>query len=223
MRTGQQLQLDEPSQKMLTINTHKGLYQPKRIMFGIHAASGIFQREMDKRLSGIPYTVVRVDDILVSGANDAEHLKNLEQVMTVLRDNGLRLNQGKCVFMQPEVCYLGFNISREGVRVLPDKIKAIVDAPSPRDVTQVKSWLGAVNYYHRHMPNMSSDMEPLHRLLRKGQEWKWGAEQEAAFCRAKELLTKAPLLVHFDATLPIKLHCDASSYGLGARPYSSIF
>ena len=65
------------------------------------------------------------------------------------------------------------------------------------------------------MPNLSSEMEPLHHLLRKGQDWNWGSEQEAAFRQAKGLLTKAPLLVHFDATLPIKLHCDASSYGLG--------
>ena len=65
-----QLELDENSQEYLTVNTHKGLFRPTRLMFGVHSASGVFQREIEKRLSGIPGTAVRVDDILITGGND---------------------------------------------------------------------------------------------------------------------------------------------------------
>ncbi len=137
----QQLVLDQESQEYLTINTHKGLYKPTRLQFGVHSAAGIFQREMEKRLSHVPFTTVRVDDILISGRNDDEHLKNLTEVLQILSVNGLRLKRKKCVFMAPEVTYLGFRINREGVLPVDEKIKPILEAPAPHNVTQLKSFL----------------------------------------------------------------------------------
>ena len=212
----QQLLLDEQSQECLTINTHKGLYKPTRLQFGVHSAAGIFQREMEKRLSHVPFTTVRVDDILISGRNDAEHLKNLTDVFQILSANGLRLKQKKCTFMAPEVTYLGFRINKEGVSPVNEKIKPILEAPAPENVTQLKSFLGMLNYYHRHIPNMADILEPLHCLLRKNCTWNWGEQQEQAFKKAKELLTSSTLLVHYDPNKQIILSCDASPYGLGA-------
>ena len=77
----QQLLLDNESSEYLTVNTHRGLFQSTRLQFGVHSASGFFQREMEKRLSHIPFTSVHVDDILVSGRSDAEHLSNLKAVL----------------------------------------------------------------------------------------------------------------------------------------------
>ena len=118
----QQLRVSESAAAILTINTHKGLFRPCRLMFGVHSAGSIFQREIEKRLSGIPYTIVRVDDILISGRNDREHLENVSRVLEVLHKNGLRLKESKCFFMKDEVTYLGFKINREGVHVLQDKV-----------------------------------------------------------------------------------------------------
>ena len=101
----QQLKLSKESRELLTINTHKGLYQPDRLQFGVHSATGIFQREMDKRLSGIPFVKVRVDDILVSGKDDQDHLKNLYAVFDKLNEAGLTVNGSKCAFLQKEVTY----------------------------------------------------------------------------------------------------------------------
>ena len=212
----QQLVLDQESQECLTINTHKGLYKPTRLQFGVHSAAGIFQREMEKRLSHVPFTTVRVDDILISGRNDDEHLKNLTEVLQILSVNGLRLKRKKCVFMAPEVTYLGFRINREGVSPVDEKIKPILEAPAPQNVTQLKSFLGMLNYYHRHIPNMAEVLEPLHCLLRKNSSWKWSEQQDRAFQKTKELLTSSALLVHYDPNKPILLSCDASPYGLGA-------
>ena len=99
----QQLVLSPGSRELLTINTHKGLFQPTRLQFGVHSASGIFQRELENRLATIPFVKIRSDHILVSGKNSKEHLVNLEKVLKILHDSGLKLKLSKCSFIQPEV------------------------------------------------------------------------------------------------------------------------
>ena len=212
----QQLIMKEESQKVCTVNTHRGLFQPTRLQFGIHSAAGIFQREMERRLAAVPGTIVRVDDILVTGGNDQEHLQNLELVLKVMEENGLRLKESKCTFFADEVVYLGFKISRNGVETVEEKIRPVLDAPIPTTTTQLKSFLGMLQYYHRHLPNLASILEPLHELLRKGQKWTWGASQQRAFQAAKEKLSSSELLVHYDPHKEMILAVDASPYGVGA-------
>ena len=95
----QQLLLSEDSKELLTVNTHKGLFQLNRLQYGVHSAAGIFQREMEKRLIGIPFIIVRMDDILVSGKSDEEHLQNLEKVIAILHKHGIKLKKAKCIFV----------------------------------------------------------------------------------------------------------------------------
>ena len=153
----QQLELDEETQELLTVNTHCRLYRTTRLQFGVHSATGIFQREMDKRLKDIPFCKVCVDDILISGHDDASHLKNLQSVFTALDKAGLKLKRSKCKFLLLEVTYLGFKINKEATAPLPEKVTAMTKAPkTPRNVTELKAFLGAVNYYHSHLPNLSS-------------------------------------------------------------------
>ena len=167
----QQLRLDEESQKYCAINTHRGLFQLTRLQYGIHAAAGIFQREMECRLTAVPHTVVRVDDILITCMDDEEHFANLAMVLRVLQENGLRLKKSKCTFFSAEVVDLGFKISKQGVETVEGKVKPVLEVPSPKDKTQLKSFLGMLQYYHRHLPNLSLVLEPLHKLLRKNTEW----------------------------------------------------
>ena len=100
----QQILLEDESKKYTTINTHKGLFQYNRLPYGVSSSPGIFQRTMENLLQGISFVVVRVDDILVSGSNDEEHLENLEEVLKRLSEHGLRLKK-KCAFMVNEVVY----------------------------------------------------------------------------------------------------------------------
>ena len=118
--------------------------------------------------------------------------------------------------MAPEVTYIGFKVSKDGVAPVNEKTDAIIKAPTPKDVTQVKSFLGMVNYYHRHLPNLADTLEPLHKLLRKPGSWHWGRPQQVAFEETKSLLSSADLLVHYDPNRKLILSCDASPYGLGA-------
>ena len=212
----QQLQLDHESKRYTTINTHKGLFQYNRLPYGISSAPGIFQRNMENLLQNISYVIVREDDILVSGAKDGDHLKNLEEVFKRLPKAGLRLKKGKCVFMEPQVTYLGHSVSKEGIQPMEDKVEAITNAPPPRNVSELKSYLGMINYYQKFLPNLSSVLALLHRLLNSKTHWHWGKDQQQAFEQSKSFLKSSRLLVHYDDKKELILACDASENGLGA-------
>ncbi|MDD9818931.1 MAG: RNase H-like domain-containing protein, partial [Gammaproteobacteria bacterium] len=212
----QQILLDEESKSYVVINTHKGLFRYNRLPFGVSSAPGIFQRVMEGLLSGIPGVVVYIDDILVTGKTTADHLAALDEVLTRLEKAGLHLKRKKCFLMQPSVTYLGHLIDAQGLHPLPDKVRAVQEAPPPRSVAQLKSYLGLLTYYSKFLPNLSSTLSPLYRLLRQSTCWCWTPKEQEAFEASKQLLTSAPLLVHFNPELEITLSCDASPYGLGA-------
>ena len=212
----QQIPLDEDSKNSVTINTHKGLYQYNRLPFGVHSAPAIFQRAMEGLLRDIPSTVVYLDDILVTGKTEVEHLENLEAVLTRLEDEGLTLKKPKCQFFLEEVEYLGHKISAAGLQPSDRKIQAIIDAPQPQDVTQVRAFLGMVNYYGKFLDHLSTRLTPLYRLLKKNIRWTWGPAEKEAFELVKSQLAQSPILEHYDPAKRLSLSTDASPYGVGA-------
>ena len=211
-----QFPLDEESQKLCTINTHRGLLQYTRLPFGVSPAVGVFQRRMESLLQGIPGTVCFLDGIIVTGGNDQAHLTSLEQILQKLDNCGLKCKLEKCRFMQDSVDYLGHKVGALGLHPLDTKVAAITRAPSPTNVTQLRSFLGMVNYYGKFLPNLATVLAPLHLLLRRGHRWIWGHAQSTAFTECKRLLTSVPVLAHFSGDKELTLECDASPYGLGA-------
>ena len=210
-----QVEMTPESQKLATINTSKGLYSFVRLAYGIHSAPGIFQRIMTTLLAGIPHVAVFIDDVLVGGRTLNEHDQALREVLRRMNDAGLRLNKTKCSFRVDQVTYLGYKVSGRGVQPTTDKQRAILEAPAPRDLTQLRAWLGLLNYYSKFLKGASSVLAPLYRLLRKGQKWTWGGEQDAAFSTAKRLILDPPCIAHFNPDRDTVLACDASPYGLG--------
>ena len=211
-----QLELEEESKKFVVINTHRELYQYNRLPFGIVSAPGVFQRVMENLVQGIPGVLVYLDDILITGATDKDHLKPLGEVLHRFEEAGLRLRKDKCVFKDSSVTYLGHRSDAEGVHPTPEKIEAIERAPNPSNVTQLKSYLGLLKYYNRFLPNLTSSLLPLYRLLKKNARWHWTQREEESFQASKKLLTSAEVLVHFDPNLELLLSCDASAYGVWA-------
>ncbi len=212
----QQVPLTEDSRKYTTINTHKGLFQYNRLPFGVASAPGIFQRTVENLLQGIPDVCVYLDDILITGPTDDAHLETLDKVLKRLDEAGVRLKQSKCEFMLPSVEYLGHRISASGLQPTDSKVKALKEAPVPTNTTQLKSFLGLLNYYGKFVPNLSTVLAPLHRLLEKRAAWTWNTEQQQSFDRVKALLTSDTVLAHYDPAQTLILACDASPYGIGA-------
>ena len=212
----QQLLLDNDSRKMCTINTHRGLYQYTRLPFGIASAPAIFQKLMDSVLQGMSRTVCYIDDILITGDSEDEHLKNLELVLGRLKTHGITVRKSKCVFMANSVEFLGHRIDAEGLHPLESKIEAMVKVPPPKNVAELKSFLGMVNYYAKFLPNLSTTISPLYTLLKKNSRWQWTEECSQAFLAAKGMLTSSKVLAHYNPKLSLILATDASSYGVGA-------
>ena len=133
----QQLPLDDDSKKYVVINTHKGLFRYTRLPYGISSAPGIFQRVIESLLQGIDGVIVYLDDILITGHTEEEHLKSLEEVLSRLEKAGLRVKRKKCEFMRSSVEYLGHKIDETGLHPLLNKIRAIKEAPTPRFVNHI--------------------------------------------------------------------------------------
>ena len=121
---------------------------------------------------------------------------------------GLRVKKPKCKFMAASVEYLGYLIDEHGLQPLQDKIRAIRDAPTLTNVTELKSYLGLLSYYGKFLSNLSSRLAPLYQLLKQKVNWKWTKVEETTFRESKKpLLTSDQLLVHSQPTPHFGLRC----------------
>ena len=211
-----QLLLDEEAAKLLVLNTHKGLLATKRLTYGVKVAPAQFQACIDKVLGGVKHVFTYIDDILIATASEQEHVKVLEEVFKRLEKYNVKLNGTKCQYMQQSIKYLGHELSAAGIKPLESKIEAIQKAPKPRDVSELKSFLGMVNFYAKFVENLSTHLSPLYKLLGHTTDWEWNQSCDEAFKYAKEAIASAQVLVHYDPTLPLILSVDASPYGIGA-------
>ena len=166
-----QIPLDEASQKLVTI---KGLYRYNRLPFGVSTAPSVFQRTVKTILQGLPRVCLYLDDILITGKTKEEHLTNLLVVLQKISAAGMRLKSEKCSFLLKEVEYLGHKISAKGLQPSTEKVQAIMEAPQPTNVKQLKSILSTLNYYGKFLPNLSTCLAILYGLLKQKSCWTWG-------------------------------------------------
>jgi hypothetical protein len=137
------------------------------------------------------FVLVFIDDILIYSKNREEHEEHLKLVLQVLREHQLYAKLSKCDFFQKQVHYLGHVISEEGVAVDPDKIKSIMDWPTPKDVSDIRSFMGLAGYYRRFIKGFSKIGFPITSLQKKGVKFIWTSECEEIFQEMKYLLTNA--------------------------------
>ncbi|XP_045537579.1 uncharacterized protein K02A2.6-like [Papilio machaon] len=209
-----QIELDD-TKKYTVINTHRGLYRYNRLVYGLASSPGIFQRIMCNLLRGIPNVEIFLDDVIIGGKTISEHLEALQEVFSRLHNSGLKLKSSKCVFLVNEIRYLGYVISKDGIKTDPSKIEAIAKLPRPSNVSELRSFLGILNFYGKFIKNMSSRLVPLYELLKKDTEWNWSAECENAFIKIKKILSSVDTLAHYDSKKPLVVTCDASGRGIG--------
>ena len=209
----------EPSAKEKTaFATYSGLYEFRKMPFGLVNAPATFQRLMEAVLAGLARdgVLVYLDDVLVVGSTLEEHNQKLATVFQRIRDAGLRLKPKKCRFAQEEVEYLGHVVSADGVRTDPRKVDAVRNFPTPVDVKTLRSFVGLASYYRRFVPGFSKIAGPLHALTKKDAPFVWSEACEVSFTKLKDQLTTAPVLAFPNFREPFILETDASGAGLGA-------
>lgn len=208
--------VDSQTQELLTITTHRGLYRPKRLMFGVSAAPAIWQKYIDQILQGVDGVATFFDDILVSGRTRTELEERLEAVLHRIQDAGLHLNINKCEFYVPTVRYLGHTISADGICKSTEGVAAILNVPPPTDVRQVRSFMGLVTFYAKFIPHLAEIAAPLYALTQKDAPWCWSRRCASAFEKLKTELASDRVLAHYSPELPVVLATDASPFGVGA-------
>ena len=208
--------VDEASQKMTTINMHKGLYQFNRLPYGVASAPAVFQGIMDKLLVGLEGVSKYLDDILIAAPTRRLLLERLNTVLSILLQAGLKLKKSKCMFFSDSVQYLVFKIDASGLHATDEKVQAVQTARAPTNVTELKSFLGLVKYYGQFIENLASLVQPLYDLQKRNTVWKWQAPQQQAFRALKSALSAPPVLVHYSPSRPLRLTCNASGTGIGA-------
>ena len=198
--------------------TSEGLFEWNRMPFGLASSPAYFQRLMDQVIQGMKWTcaIAYVDDIIIFSDTLDAHVRDLQQLFVALRAANLKLSPTKCVLGAAEVHYLGHVVSRAGVRPDDSKVKAVRDYPQPKNVTELRRFLGLAQYDHRFIRNFSQVAAPLFALLKKGATFQFTPECCSAFQQLKEALTTAPVLAHPDLDRPFIIECDASSVGYGA-------
>ena len=196
-----------------------GLFEFRRMPFGLRNSGQTFQRMMDELLAGVEHCFVYLDDILVASEDKETHKKELEMVLDRLQQHGLVVNLEKCSLFQEKVEFLGHVVDAEGIRPMEAKVEAISKYPRPATCSQLKSFLGLINFYRRFINKAASTLKPLtdatkgdgpkHRLL------DWSPEMEKAFTEVKEALAAATTLAHPMANPVLSLAVDASNHHVG--------
>ncbi|XP_052895692.1 uncharacterized protein K02A2.6-like [Anopheles moucheti] len=211
-----QVEIEESCRTLLAINTHRGLYLYNRLPPGLKIAPAAFQQIIDAMLAGLHDTSGYMDDVVVGGRTEREHDENVRKVLQRVQDFGFTIKAEKCAFNMHQIEYLGHIIDRTGLRPNPKKIEAIIKLPAPTNVNEVRSFLGAINYYGKFIPRMRDLRYPLDDLLKNESQFVWTKQCERAFSRFKEVLKSDLLLTYYDPRADIIVAADASSVGLGA-------
>ena len=217
-----QCRLSDEDKPKTAFRTPWGLFQWKVCPMGLSNSPARFQSVMNRIFQPLLNKCVTVylDDILIFSRTAEEHIHHLRQVFDILRQNQFVVSKEKSQFNLPEVHYLGHIVGREGLKVDSKKVQAVQDWPQPQTVTQVRSFLGFVNYFRRFVDHFADKARPLNELL-KGAKKKqarvvWTKECQTAFEQLKKSLTTAPVLVVPDFDKPFVVEADASDNCLGA-------
>ena len=212
----QQVELDDASRELVTVNTHKGLFRFTRLTYGVSPAPGLFQNEIEKVLAGIDNVSPYFDDVFIYGKTQADHDVALYKVLKRFEECNLTVKLSKCQFSKSGIKFLGYEIDSKGLHVSSNKIDAIISMAKPTNQTELKSFLGMLNYYSKFIKNYASIVSPLYELLKKDVVWQWTTERDEAFVMAKKCVASCDILTHYRSDIPIKITCDASPRGLGA-------
>lgn len=197
-----------------------GLFEYRRMTFGLRNAAQTFQRFVDNAFRDLNFVFPFLDDFIVGSTTKEEHEAHLKLIFQRLDEYGLSLNITKCVFGQPVVDFLGFKVDASGIAPLPSKVQSILEFPRPETICQLRRFLGMINFYRKCIPHAATVQAPLNGLLHNCKKndktpITWIPETTTAFEESKKSLSEAAKLAHPATSGEISLACDASDRGIG--------
>ena len=202
------------------ITTPFGLFEFPFMSFGLRNAAQTFQRFIDEVLLGLDFCYAYIDDILVASSSEKEHLEHLRVLFKRLTQYGVVLNPAKCVFGQENVRFLGYLVSADGTRPLPEKVQSLLEFPRPYTVKKLRQYLGMINFYRRFVPNAATVQAPLNGLLAgnvtNNSPIEWSTDTVKAFDDSKRALARATLLAFPKVGAHLAVFADASDFTVGA-------
>ena len=213
-----QVPLSEDARQKSAFVVSSGFYQFKVLPMGLSNSGSTFERLMERVLRGLQWRILLLylDDIVVFSKTVEEHMDRLHEVLQRLIKAGLKLKPSKCKLFQRRVLYLGHIVSEDGIAADPEKVEAVQSWKNPKNVKDIRSFLGMCSYYRRFIKGFSTIAKPLTKLTEKNVEFEWGDEQQQAWEILKQKLVESPILAYPDPECEFILDTDASGYGIGA-------
>jgi len=198
--------------------THVGSFEPTVMFFGMMNSPAIFQAMMNKILRDIineGKVAAFVDDVLVGTETEKGHDEIVEEVLRRLEENDLYVKPEKCTWKVRKIGFLGVVIGSSGIEMEKEKVDRVLSWPEPRNVKDVRKFLGLTNYYRKFIKDFARLARPMNVLTRKDMKWRWEGEEQAAFDELKKAFTMRPVLVAPDLDKEFRVEADASNYATG--------
>ena len=186
-----QVPVKESDKHKTAFVTKYGLFEYQTMPFGLSNSAGTFQRVMEIALSGLQWVtcLIYIDDVVCFSKTFNEHVERVSEILGRIQKAGMKLKPQKCNLFQDEVTFLGHVVNKDGVKPNPDNIAKIIQWPVPKSVTEVRQFIGIASYYRRFVKDFAKVAQPLHTLLKKGEQFVWSSACQESFDRLKEILT----------------------------------
>ncbi|MBW0525106.1 hypothetical protein O181_064821 [Austropuccinia psidii MF-1] len=212
------LRIKEGDEHLTAFITKYGSYEYLVMPFGLTNAPESFQNLVNYIFTEFleVFVVVYLDDIMVFSSFEEEHVKHVASVLQRLWDNNLSSKSSKCVFHASSVEYVGYVVSSDGLKRDYSKVQQILNWPEQKNINALQSFLGFSNFYRHFIKYYSKKITSLTSLLKKDSPFIFNEEALGQFQILKEAFTTAPILAHFNPSLPTIVETDASDYALGA-------
>lgn len=215
-----QIPMENAHKERTVFSCFMGLFQFRKMPFGLCGAPITFTRAMYeiKQYLGSSF-LIYIDDVILASESEKEHLSEIHQFFDIVKQFGMRLKLKKCLFGQKEIKYLGFLISEMVIKIDPRDIEPIEKIAAPKTLTELRSFIGTVNYFRRFIPGFAKLLGPLYEMTKDGKfrsPQNWTELEWNSFYEVKERLKSAPVLAPPNPNKPYEIETDASSHGVGA-------
>jgi len=195
-----------------------GSFEPTVMFFRMTNSPATFQVMMNEILRDMineRKVAAFVDNVLVGMETEEGHNEIVEEVLKRLKENNLYIKPEKCMWKVQKIGFLGVVIGPDGIEMEKEKVDRVLSWPEPRNMKDIRKFLGLANYYRRFIKNFAQVARPMNVLMRKDVKWQWEEEQQKAFDELKRIFTTKPVLAALDLDKEFRVEADASNYATG--------